>query len=108
MTNLEGTSALTLIELNRELLDEMDNFSAKLPAELPERGHPDEFAYNCLYRYARDIALDINLLIEATRQGADTFISPGMYILCRSLLITCIDTYYIKVDPLKRAAKVAK
>ena len=105
MMNSDGTSASTLQELNRELLEEMDNFIDKLPAELPERGHHDKFVYICLYRYARDLALDLNLLIEATTVGADTYISPGMYILCRSLLITCIDTYYIKVDPLERSKR---
>ena len=105
MMNLNGTSSSKLIELNRELLEEMDNFIDTLPAELPERGHHDEFVYICLYRYVRDLALDLNLLIEATTVGADTYISPGMYILCRSLLITCIDTYYIKVDPLERAKR---
>lgn len=105
MTNSEGTSSSKLRELNRELLEEMDNFIDKLPADLPERGHHDEFVFICLYRYARDLALDLNLLIEATSVGALTFNSPGMYILCRSLLIICIDTYYIKVDPLERSKR---
>ena len=105
MMNSDGTSVSELKELNREMLEEMDNFIDKLPAELPERGHHDEFVYICLYRYARDLALDLNLLIEATTVGADTYISPGIHILCRSLLITCIDTYYIKVDPLERSKR---
>ena len=28
-----------------------------------------------------------------------------MHMVCRSLLLTCIDTYYIKVDPLERAKR---
>ena len=103
--NSDGTSASTLRGLNWELLEEMDNFIDKLPTKLPERGHHDEFVFKCLYRYARDLAVDLTLLVEATTIGADTFNSPGMHILCRSLLVTCIDTYYIKVDPLKRAER---
>lgn len=105
MMNSDGTSASTLKELNQELLEEMDNFIDTLPTELPEHGHHDEFVFICLYRYARDLAVDLTLLIEATTIAADTFNSPGMHILCRPLLITCIDTYYIKVDPLERAKR---
>ena len=105
MMNSDGTSVSQLIELNRELLEEMDNFIDKLPQEMPQQGHHDEFVFICLYRYARDLALDLNLLIEATRVAADTFNSPGMHILCRSLLVNCIDTYYIKVDPLERSKR---
>lgn len=105
MMNLDGTSASTLIELNWELLEEMDNFFDKLPTELPERGHYDQFAFICLYRYARDLTVDLTLLIKATTEAAVTFNSVGMHMLCRSLLLTCIDTYYIKVDPLERAKR---
>ena len=105
MMNSDGTSPSTLQELNRELLEEMDSFIDKLPTELPGRGHHDEFVFICLYRYARDLAIDLTLLIEATTIAADTFNSPGMHMLCRSLLVTCIDTYYIKVDPLERAKR---
>ena len=103
--NLDGTTLSKLKDLNRELLEEMDDFIDKLPRELPERGNHDQFVFICLYRYARDLAVDLNLLIEATTIGADTFTSLGMPILCRSLLITCIDTFYIKQDPLKRAKR---
>ena len=105
MMNSAGTSASTLKELNRELLEEMDNFIDTLPTKLPERGHHDEFVFICLYRYARDLAVDLTLLIEATTIAVDTFNSVGMHMLCRSLLVTCIDTYYIKVDPLERAKR---
>ena len=105
MMNLEGTSLSKLKELNRELLEEMDNFIDILPTELPERGHHDQFVYICLYRFARDLAVDLTLLIKATTIDAATDSSPGMHMLCRSLLITCIDTYYIKRDPLQRAAR---
>lgn len=105
MMNTDGTSASTLKELNRELLEEMGNFLDTLPTEIPERGHHDEFVFICLYRYARDLFVDLTLLIEATTEAAVTFNSPGMHILCRSLLVTCIDTYYIKVDPLERAER---
>ena len=103
--NLDGTTVSKLKDLNRELLEEMDDFIDKLPSKLPERGNHDQFVFICLYRYARDLAVDLNLLIEATTIGADTFTSPGMPILCRSLLITCIDTFYIKQDPLERAKR---
>lgn len=105
MMNSAGTSVSTLKELNRELLEEMDNFIDTLPRELSERGHHDEFVFICLYRYARDLAVDLTLLIEATTEAAVTFNSVGMHMLCRSLLVTCIDTYYIKVDPLERAKR---
>ena len=105
MMNSAGTSASTLKELNRELLEKMDNFIDTLPTELPEHGHPDEFVFICLYRYARDLAVDLTLLIEATTEAAVTFNSVGMHMLCRSLLVTCIDTYYIKVDPIERAKR---
>ena len=105
MMNSDGTATPTLKELNRELLEEMDNFIDRLPTELPERGHHDEFVFICLYRYARDLAVDLTLLIEATTQAAVTFSSAGMHMLCRSLLVTCIDTYYIKVDALERAKR---
>ena len=103
--NSDGTATPTLKELNRELLEEMDNFIDRLPTELPERGHHDEFVFICLYRYARDLAVDLTLLVEATIQAAVTFSSVGMHMLCRSLLVTCIDTYYIKVDALERAKR---
>ena len=105
MMNSNGTSASTLKELNRELLEEMDNFTGTLPTELPEPGHHDEFVFRCLYEYTRDLAVDLTLLIEATTEAAVTFNSVGMHMLCRSLLVTCIDTYYIKVDPLERAKR---
>ena len=105
MMNSDRTSASMLKELNRELLEEMDNFIDTLPTELPERGHHDEFVFICLYRYARDLYVDLTLLIEATTIAADTFNSVGMHMLCRSLLVACIDTYYIKVDPLERAKR---
>ena len=105
MMNSDGTSASTLIELNWELLEEMDNFIDKLPTKLPERGHHDQFAFICLYRYARDLTVDLTLLIKATTEAAVAFNSVGMHMLCRSLLVTCIDTYYIKVDPLERAKR---
>ena len=105
MMNSDGTSASTQKELNWELLEEMDNFIDTLPTELPERGHHDQFAFISLYRYARDLTVDLTLLIEATTEAAVTFNSPGMHMLCRSLLVTCIDTYYIKVDPLERAKR---
>ena len=105
MMNLNGTSSSKLIELNWELLEEMDNFIDKLPTELPERGHHDQFAFICLYRYARDLTVDLTLLTKATAEAAVTFNSVGMHMLCRSLLVTCIDTYYIKVDPLERAKR---
>ena len=105
MMNKEGTAVSELIDLNRELLVEMDKFIDRLPRELPQRGQHDKFVFICLYRYARDLALDLNLLIEATRIAAETFNSPGMHMICRSLLINCIDTYYIKRDPLERAER---
>ena len=70
--NSDGTSVSQLITLNRELLEEMDNFIDKLPQEMPGRGHHDEFVFICLYRYARDLAVDLTLLIEATTFGAAT------------------------------------
>ena len=63
MMNSDGTSASTLKELNLELLEEMDNFIDRLPKELPERGHHDEFVFRCLYLYARDLAVDLAFVL---------------------------------------------